>query len=236
MIRFSKWSVLAAALAALVAFLDSLTKLFSTFTHLPLSDWAVVLSQYKLEFVAAIIFAGVALTLDWRAVGGRYAVYRQFWAGRKVPLGFATVYPEEVVWLFFFFLLGASFVVFEVQKARNLYVSYGFGYIIEARCEGNFLAARDRSDALARNYFWSKYSDILRNLKDRYDYLNAIAPRRIAVFGRYKNELPPDILQSDSYELRVLFAANPDIGARAHEPKDFLTKSWLESSAPCKGS
>jgi len=230
----SKWGVLAAALAAVVAFVDNLSKVFGTLTQLPLPDWAVVLSQYKMELAAAIMLAAVAFTLNWSTVTTRYGLYRKLWISRRLQIRFISVYPEELALLVCFAIFGVAFFAFEIEKARNLYTSYGFGYIVNTRCDGDFLAAHDRSEALAKNRLWNKYSDVLNNLKDRYEYLSAIGPRRVSVFGRYKDELPTEILQGDSYELRVLFGINIDAGARAREPKGGLSKSWLQSPAPCK--
>ena len=233
MIKFSRWAVFAAALAALVTFSDNLSKVFLTLTQIPLPDWTVVLSQYGIEVATVIMLIAVALTLNWRIAGTQYKIYRTRWLGGPVKIGAIGLYLEEVAWLVSVVALGIALVVFEVQKARSLYTSYGFGYIVKARCAGDFLGARDRSEALAKNRLWSKYSDVLNAVKDRYGYLSDITPRRKAVFGRYKDVLPSEILQSDSYELRVLFGTNLDVGARARQTKDGLNKHWLESAAPC---
>jgi hypothetical protein len=235
-IRLSRWTILAAGLAAVVAFLDNIIKFVGVLDRLPLPDWAVVLAQYNLEFAAIIALAAVTLTVNWHAAGERYAAYRKLWAGRKIRLRSLTVYPEELALVLSLLILVSTFSFFEIQKARTLYTSYGLAYIVRAGCNGDFAAARDRSDALAKNGLWSKYSHILQNLKDRFGLLEAIAPRRAALFGRYKDDLPSEILQSDSYEIRVLFATDLDTGARAREATKPLAKSWLESAAPCKSS
>jgi hypothetical protein len=236
-IRFSKWGVFAAALAALVAFLDNLAKFLGMFSPLPVPDWAVVLSQYKLEFSTMIIFLALAVTVNFKLVLERYSVYRNLLVGMKLQYRRISLYLEEAIWLLCLFAMVASFLIFEARKARTLYTAYGFSYLVKARCDGHFSAAHERSSALARNYFWSKYSDVLRNLEDRYGYLDAITPDRERVFGSYKDKLPAEVLQSDLYELRVLFGANPGISARAQAPKDApqdsLTRIWL-GPAPCK--
>jgi hypothetical protein len=235
-IKFSKWTVLAAALAALVTFLDNLSKVFVMLTKIPLPDWAVVLSQYGIEVATVIMLVAAALTLNWGMARARYRFYRTRWVGGPFKIGAIRLYLEEFAWLVSFVALGIAFVVFEVQKARSLYTSYGLGYIVKARCAGDFIGAHDRSEALTKNRLWSKYSDVLNAVKVRYEYLNVITPRRKAVFGKYKDELPSEILQSDSYELRVLFGTNLDVGARARQTNDGLSKRWLESAAPCNNS
>src|SRR3712207_5514336 len=64
-ITLSRWSIVAAALAALVAFSDHVAKLVALAGNLPLPHWLVLSSQYKLEGAVALIIVAVALTLDW---------------------------------------------------------------------------------------------------------------------------------------------------------------------------
>lgn len=234
MIKFSRWSVLAAALAVVLAFLDNLGKFFGLFAHLPVPNWAVMLTQYKLEAAAVVIIAAGALTVNWPVVQDRYSTYRRLWVGGPFKLGPVAAYLEEIVALFFIIILGIALVMFEVQRTRNLYTAYSFEYIVNARCDGDFLAAGDRANALAHNPLWGRYSDILSNVRDRYTYFAAVTPRRVATFGKYKDRLPSDVLRSDRYELEVLFGVRPDIGARARGATDALAIGWLGSSSPCK--
>jgi hypothetical protein len=234
-IKLSKWTVLAGALAAVIAFLDSIVKFLRLADQLPLPDWTLVLVQYKVEVAAVVVLSAIALAVDWAIFRNRYAAYRSLWMGPVIRLRSRTIFPEEVLVLLALLGFVSMFLYFESRKARTLYTSYGFDYLVNARCDGDFVAARDRADALAKNSLWNKYSDILPNLKERYDTLAAIRPRRVATFGKYRDELPPELLQSDIYEMRILFRTDLDVGARAREAKQPRAREWLESPAPCNG-
>jgi hypothetical protein len=226
--------VLAAALAAVVAFLDNVVKLLHLADRLPLPDWTLILVQYKFEIAAIVALSALALTVNWPLARERYAGYRNLWMGPATRLGSRTIFAEEAVVLVALLGLVSAVVYFEFRKARTVYASYGFEYLVDTRCGGDFAAARDRADILAKNRLWNKYSDILPNLKERYDTLAAITPRRLATFGKYRDELPTELLQSDIYEIRALFGVDLDVGARAREAKQPRAKEWLESAAPCK--
>ena len=235
MIRISKWAVLSAALAAAVAFSDNIVRFLGLLNRLPLPDWVALLAPYSPELVSVVVLSALLFSVDWRVARKRYAAFRSLLAGSEMEIrvGSMVVCPEEILLFLSLSAFVASLSYFEFWKARTLYVSYGLGYLVKARCNGDLVAARDRADALAKNRLWGKYSHILLNLKVRYGALDALKSRRLAIFGKYRDDLPSELLQSDAYEIRFLFAADVDAGGRAHETKQPLAKSWLKSPVPC---
>jgi hypothetical protein len=156
-IRFSKWAVLAAALAAVVAFLDNIGKFLHLTEHLPLPDWTFVLAQYKLEAAAIVVLSVFALTINWEVIGEKYGGYRSLWLGPAIRIRSHTIFTEEALLLLALLSFASVFLHFEFQKARTLYTSYGFAYLVKTRCDGDFVAARDRADALTKIQLWNRY-------------------------------------------------------------------------------